>query len=66
MNSRLIIWPVVMACVGFLILGRGSYEPLGVAISGALMGAILGLLLAAMFAGRAKRKHGPKSDLIRR
>jgi membrane associated rhomboid family serine protease len=66
MSSRLILWPVVMACVGFFILGKGSYEPLGMSISGALLGAVLGLLLASMFARRAKRKHEPRSNFVRR
>jgi membrane associated rhomboid family serine protease len=61
MNMRLILWMVVMACVGFLIAGKGSYLPLGVTLSGAVLGAGFGLLLALTFSRRAQRKSQPKN-----
>jgi membrane associated rhomboid family serine protease len=55
--TRLILWTIAMAYVGFLLVGRGSYLPLGVTISGALIGAGSGSILAAMFSSRVRRKH---------
>jgi membrane associated rhomboid family serine protease len=54
-----------MAWVGFFIAGKGSYLPLGVTISGAVMGAGAGLMLGFMFSRREKRRHMPKSTLTR-
>ncbi len=65
MSIRLIVWTVVMACIGFLVAGRGSYLPLNVTLSGALMGAAFGFILGVMFFRRAKRKREPKSSLRR-
>jgi membrane associated rhomboid family serine protease len=66
MSIRLIAWTIAMAYVGFLIVGRGSAAPLGVAASGALMGAGMGLILALMFSRREKRKHQPSLNILRR
>lgn len=65
MNIRLIVWMLIMAWVGFFIAGKGSYLPLGVTISGAVMGAGLGLILGFIFSRREKRRHVPKSTLTR-
>jgi hypothetical protein len=45
-----------MAYVGFLLIGKGSYQPLGMTTSGGLLGAGFGFVLASTFAGRAQRK----------
>ncbi|MBV8892802.1 MAG: hypothetical protein JO266_12685 [Acidobacteria bacterium] len=65
MTTRLILWMVVMAGVGFLIAGKGSYLPWGVTISGAVLGAGFGLLLALTFSRRAHRKREAKGDARR-
>jgi membrane associated rhomboid family serine protease len=65
MNIRLLLWMLIMAWVGFFIAGKGSYLPLGVTISGAVMGAGAGLMLGFMFSRREKRRHVPKSTLTR-
>ena len=65
MTLRLITWMVVMAWVGFFIAGRGSYMPLGLTITGALLGAGAGVLLAAVFSRREKRKHESKGSVRR-
>lgn len=65
MNIRLIVWMLIMAWVGFFIAGKGSYLPLGVTISGAVMGAGLGLILGFIFSRREKRRHVPRSTLTR-
>lgn len=65
MRDRIVLWTFVMACVGFLVAGRGSYLPLGLTISGAVMGAGMGLLLAIVFSNREKGRRGPKSTLMR-
>lgn len=65
MNIRLIVWMLIMAWVGFFIAGKGSYLPLGVTVSGAVMGAGLGLILGFIFSRREKRRHVPRSTLTR-
>jgi hypothetical protein len=65
MRDRILLWTFVMGCVGFLAAGRGSYLPLGLTISGAVLGAGVGLLLAIVFSNREKRRRGPKSPLTR-
>jgi membrane associated rhomboid family serine protease len=66
MSIRLIAWTIAMACVGFLLVGRGSVEPLSVTSSGAIMGAGIGLLLALMFSRREKRKHQTSLNTLSR
>jgi hypothetical protein len=66
MSLRLILWTVVMAYVGFLIVGKGSNPPMGVTITGLLLGGGMGLVLAAMFSRRAKRKREPSWGGLRR
>jgi membrane associated rhomboid family serine protease len=65
MIDRILLWTFLMALVGFLIAGKGSYLPLSVTISGAVMGAGIGLLLAIVFSNREKRKREPTSSLTR-
>jgi membrane associated rhomboid family serine protease len=65
MRDRILLWMFVMGCVGFLAAGRGSYLPLSLTISGAVLGAGMGLLLAIVFSNREKRRRGPKSTLSR-
>jgi hypothetical protein len=45
-----------MAYVGFLSIGKGSYQPLGVTTSGGLLGAVFGFVLASTFAARTQRR----------
>jgi len=61
MSVRLILWMLVMAWAGFSIAGKGSYLPLGVTVSGAIIGAGIGLLIGVMFSRRKKRRHEPKA-----
>lgn len=56
MTARLVLWTTSMAYVGFLVIGKGSCQPLGVATSGGMLGAGFGFVLASIFAGRAQRK----------
>jgi multisubunit Na+/H+ antiporter MnhB subunit len=63
MTLRLIIWAVVMACVGFYIAGRGSYMPLDVTITGLALGAGAGVLFASVFSRREKRKRDSKGGI---
>jgi membrane associated rhomboid family serine protease len=65
MRNRILLWTFVMGCLGFFVAGRGSYLPLSLTISGAVLGAGVGLLLAIVFSNRKKRKRGPKSTLTR-
>ncbi len=65
MTIRLILWIVVIACIGFLLVDRNLDAPLGVTISGTVLGAGLGLILAIIFSRRTRRKREPKSDLRR-
>jgi membrane associated rhomboid family serine protease len=65
MRDRILLWAFVMAGVGFVVAGRGSYLPLGVTVSGAIMGAGIGVLLAIMFSHRETRRREPKSTLRR-
>jgi membrane associated rhomboid family serine protease len=65
MNIRLILWTLAMAYVGVLVVGKGSYLPLNVTASGALMGGGLGLILAIMFSRRSRRKRASLSALRR-
>jgi membrane associated rhomboid family serine protease len=57
MTVRLVLWPLVMGFIGFLAVGRGSYEPLAATASGAVLGAGFGLLLAMVFLRRSARKN---------
>lgn len=54
---RLISWTISMSYVGFLFAGKGSYFPIGVTFSGALMGAAGGSILGLMFTSRALRRQ---------
>jgi membrane associated rhomboid family serine protease len=65
MRDRKLLWMFVMGCVGFLGAGRGSYLPLSLTISAAVLGAGIGWLLAIVFSNREKRRRGPKSTLNR-
>jgi multisubunit Na+/H+ antiporter MnhB subunit len=65
MALRLIMWVVVMACLGFYIAGRGSYTPLGLTITGALLGAAAGVVFATVFSRREKRKRESKGSVRR-
>ena len=65
MTLRLIIWVVVMACVGFYIAGRGSYSPLGLTVTGAVLGTGIGMLFASIFSRREKRKNESKGSVRR-
>ena len=62
---RLIIWTAAMTYVGFLFAGKGSYLPLALTVSGALMGAGGGSILAFMFTSRALRKQRSMSGIKR-
>ncbi len=57
MTARLVLWTTSMAYVGFLVIGKGSCQPLGVTTSGGLLGAGFGFVLASTFADRAQRKE---------
>lgn len=65
MSTRLILWALAMAWVGFFVAGRGSYQPFSVTLTGAGMGLGAGLLLGIMFSRRQKRKHSFKGSLSR-
>ena len=65
MTLHLIMWVVVMACVGFYIAGRGSYSPLGLTVTGAVLGAGTGVLFASIFSRREKRKNESKGSVRR-
>jgi membrane associated rhomboid family serine protease len=65
MTDRILLWTSTMALVGFFIAGKGSYLPLGLTVSGAVMGAGIGLLLAITFSNREKRKREPKDSMTR-
>lgn len=65
MSLRVITWVFLMGCVGFFIAGRGSYSPLGVTLTGALLGAVAGVLVAIVFSRRQKQKREPKGSLKR-
>lgn len=56
---------IVMACVGFYIAGRGSYSPLSLTVTGAVLGAGAGVLFATVFSRREKRKHESTGGLRR-
>ena len=55
-----------MSYVGFLFAGKGSYFPIGVTVSGALMGAGGGSILALVFTSRALRRQQVSSEFRRR
>lgn len=65
MTLRLIMWIIVMACAGFYIAGRGSYSPLGLTVTGAVLGAGIGVLFASIFSRREKRKNESKGSVRR-
>jgi len=56
MTARLVLWTTSMAYAGFLLIGNGSYQPLGMTTSGGLLGAGFGFVLASTFAARVQRK----------
>jgi membrane associated rhomboid family serine protease len=65
MNTRLILWTLAMASVLVLVVGKGSFLPLSVTITSAVIGAGFGVMLAIVFSRRAKRKFRPATGLRR-
>ena len=61
MNARVVLWITAMAYAGFLIIGKGSFQPLGVTTSGGLLGAGFGFVLASTFAGREQKRKSRKA-----